>query len=321
MQKTSRAKKFLKSKTFILLILLAMEVVAFTILSKGLYINLINIRNILNSIVITAFLTVGAVLLMVRGYVDISASAVGCFTTMMVASLLDKGISWPIAILLCLIVSALIGGVNSVLITECGFQPFIVTMAMAQVLKGLQYIIFGTNPIAIKDPTMVALGTHRIGGLIPYTLILAIICIIVYGFILSKTYFGKSIYMIGGNPQAAKLAGLNPKKMAYVLFINDSVLAGLAGCLLAFRLKSGALDSITNGQFTGMTGAILGGVSFGGGTGGMLGAFVGMLLISGFKTGLTLLAVPAWWMTFGSGALLLFALAFDHFASFRRRKI
>ncbi|MBR4743829.1 MAG: hypothetical protein IK082_06535, partial [Oscillospiraceae bacterium] len=86
MQKTTRAQKFLKSKTFILLILLAMEVVVFTVLSQGLYVSIINIRNILNSIVITAFLTVGAVLLMVRGYVDISASAVGCFTTMMVAT-------------------------------------------------------------------------------------------------------------------------------------------------------------------------------------------------------------------------------------------
>ena len=320
MQKTSRMQKFLKSKTFILLILLVLEVVVFTILSQGLYINIINIRNILNSIVITAFLTVGAVLLMVRGYVDISASAVGCFTTMMVATLLAAGIPWPLAILFCLIASALVGFVNAVLITECGFQPFIVTMAMAQVLKGLQYIIFGTNRIDIKEPTMVALGTQRIGGLVPYTLVLALICIVVYGFILSKTYFGKSIYMIGGNPQAAKLAGFNPKKMAYILFINDSALAGLAGCLLAFRLKAGALDSITNGQFTGMTGAILGGVSFGGGTGGMFGAFIGMLVISGFKTGLTLLAVPPWWMTFGSGALLLFALAFDRFASFRRTK-
>ena len=320
MQKTTRAQKFLKSKTFILLILLAMEVVVFTVLSQGLYVSIINIRNILNSIVITAFLTVGAVLLMVRGYVDISASAVGCFTTMMVATLLAAGIPWPLAILFCLLASAVVGCVNAVLITKCGFQPFIVTMAMAQVLKGLQYIIFGTTPIAIKDPTMVALGTHRLFGLIPYTLILALICIAVYGFILAKTYFGKTIYMIGGNPQAANLAGLTPRKMAYILFINDSALAGLAGCLLAFRLKSGALDSITNGQFTGMTGAILGGVSFGGGTGGMFGAFIGMLVISGFKTGLTLLAVPAWWMTFGSGALLLFALAFDHFACFRRNK-
>ena len=139
-------------------------------------------------------------MLMVRGFIDISASAVGCLTCMLVAMLMRMGIPWPLAILICLVVSAIVGFVNSVLINKCGFQPFIVTMAMAYVVRGLMYIICGTEPIPIKDATMIALGTGRIGGFFPYTLVLALIAIIVYGFILSKTYFGKSIYMMGGNP-------------------------------------------------------------------------------------------------------------------------
>jgi ribose/xylose/arabinose/galactoside ABC-type transport system permease subunit len=135
----------------------------------------------------------------------------------------------------------------------------------------------------------------------------------VYGVVLAKTRFGKSIYMIGGNPVAAKLAGLNPKKIWYILFINNAVLGAVAGSLQAMRLRAGTVTGIANGQFTGMTGAILGGVSFGGGSGGMGGAFVGLVLLNGFNTGLMNLGITPYYTTVASGALLLIALAFDYF--------
>ena len=83
------------------------------------------------------------------------------------------GWPWPVAILACLLVAGVIGIVNAVLINEFRFQPFIATMAMASVVKGLTYVFCGTTPIPIKDKAMVALGTSRIGGLVPYTIILA----------------------------------------------------------------------------------------------------------------------------------------------------
>jgi len=322
MESARGLKKFVLSKTFLLLILVAIMWVIFSVLSEGTFTSLINIRNILNSIVITIMLTIGAVYLMINGYIDLSTSMVGSMTNLMVAIFLTNyGWPWPIALIVCLVVSAVIGLTNAVLINEFKFQPFIATMAMASVVKGLTYVFCGTTPIPIKDPAMVALGTKRIGGIFPYTIILALVLMLIYGIILSKTYFGKTIYMIGGNKQAARLAGLNPKKMAYTLFINNAVLGGLAGCLLAFRLTSGTVDAVTNSQFTGMTGAILGGVSFGGGTGGMGGALVGMILLNGFSNGLTVLGLPVYWQNFGSGALLLFALAFDYFGKRRQQKM
>jgi len=244
---------------------------------------------------------------------------VGCLTNLLVAICLTSlGMPWPLALLLALIAAGMIGLFNAVLINEFGFQPFIATMAMASIVQGLTYIVCGTKSIPIKDPAMVAIGTFKIGGLIPVTIIFALAAFIIYGIILSKTSFGKSIYMIGGNPRAAKLSGMNPKKMSYILFINNAVLGGFAGCLLAFRLKSGAVDAVANSQFAGLTGAILGGVSFGGGSGGMGGAFIGLLLLNGFSNGLTVLGVPAFWQTFGNGALLLIALTFDYFGKRRQ---
>jgi ribose/xylose/arabinose/galactoside ABC-type transport system permease subunit len=322
MESARGLKKFVKSKTFVLLILVAIMWVIFSVLSEGAYTSLINIRNILNSIVITILLTIGAVYLMIDGHIDLSTSMVGSMTSLMVAIFLTKyGWPWPIAIIACLAVAAVIGFANAVLINEFRFQPFIATMAMASVVKGLTYVFCGTAPITIKDPAMVALGTSRIGGFVPYTIILALVIILIYGIILSKTYFGKTIYMIGGNKHAARLAGLNPKKMSYILFINNAILGGFAGCLLAFRLTSGTVDAVTNSQFLGMTGAILGGVSFGGGSGGMGGAFVGMILLNGFSNGLTVLGLPVYWQNFGSGALLLLALMFDYFSVRRQLKM
>jgi ribose/xylose/arabinose/galactoside ABC-type transport system permease subunit len=308
-------RKFVKSKTFILIVLVVIIWIAFTALSKGNFIKLLNIRNILNSMVITVFLTVGAVYLMICGFIDLSTSMIGAMAGVVVAVLLSKaGFPWPVAILVTLIISAAIGLLNAYLINGFGFQPFIATMATSSIIQGLTMVVCGVSAIQIKDPAMVLLGTARIAGVVPYTIVLSLVVLIVYGFVLSRTNFGKSLYMIGGNASAARLSGLNPKKMSYILFMNNALLGGVGGMLLAFRQKAGVITGVANSQFTGMTGAILGGVSFGGGSGGMGGAFVGMILINSFSNGLTILGISPYWQTLASGVLLLVALSFDYFS-------
>jgi ribose/xylose/arabinose/galactoside ABC-type transport system permease subunit len=296
---------------FALLVLLLLIVVFFTIASKGTFFSLVNARNILNAIVIVALLTVGAGALMISGQIDLSTGASGTMCGILMAILLVNGWPWPVAVVVALAAGGFVGAINALLINELHFQGFIATMAMASVTQGLSYALGGAASIPVDNKVVVYMGTGRIADVVPVSIIAALLIFFVYGIMLNKTKFGRSIYLVGGNPAAASLVGIDPKRISYILFINSGVLGSLAGCLFAARLKSATTTGIVSSQFAGMTAAILGGVSFGGGSGGMFGAFVGLLILNSFSNGMTLIKISPYWQTFASGALLLFALALD----------
>jgi ribose/xylose/arabinose/galactoside ABC-type transport system permease subunit len=313
LQRTGSFKKFLNSKAFMLLILIVAEVVFYSIISKGDYLTMFNVRNILSSMVVTAYLTTGAVFLMISGNIDLSTAQVSTIAGVIMAKMLLSGIPWPLAVLITLLGCGLVGLLNSVLINELKFMPFVATMAVSYVVQGIMFLMTHGASVDVDDPFIVWLGTYRLFGQIPVNVIFTFVIFAIYGIILAKTQFGKNLYMIGGNSAAARLSGLDPKRMWYVLFINNSLLGGVAGMLQAARLRAGTTNGIANGMFSGMTGAILGGVSFGGGSGGMGGAFIGLVMINAFNSGLTVVGVNPYWQTVASGALLLIALTFDYF--------
>jgi ribose/xylose/arabinose/galactoside ABC-type transport system permease subunit len=179
----------------------------------------------------------------------------------------------------------------------------------------------GGKTVNIKDPAIVWIGTGKIADFLPVTIIIALVAILIYGIVLAKTKFGRSIYLCGGNRQAARLAGLNPRRLSYLLFANSGMLGALAGILYAGRLKVGNLTGTNTYAFPAITAAILGGISFGGGSGGMLGCFIGLLIINGFNNGLTVLGVTPYWQSVASGLLLLLALTFDYISTKNAKKI
>ena len=121
------------------------------------------------------------------------------------------------------------------------------------------------------------------------------------------------VYVLGGNPYAARLAGLNPKAVIYKLHILSGIMAALAGALLAARMNSGQPSACDGLEFDGVTAAVLGGCAFTGGVGTILGTFIGMLVLQSFNTGLIMLNVQIFWQNVAQGALLVVALAFDFY--------
>ena len=311
-------RKFFSQKMITLIVLLVIVIVTFSVLSKGVYLKAANLRAILSLMAVTGLLTLGVGCLIVSGNIDLSTGANGTMCGMLLALFLQTGVPWPIAVLACLAVGMLVGVINAFLINSIGFQPFIATMAVASVAQGLTYVFCDGKPVPIKNEIIGYVGTGRIFDVIPVSIIILILGFIVYGLMLSKSKFGRSIYMVGGNRQAARLSGIHPVKMSYILFMNSGMLAALAGMLLAARLKSGTVGGIANAQFSGMTAAMLGGISFGGGTGSFAGVFVGLLIMNGFNNGMTVLGVLSFWQTFASGALLIFALIIDYLNGRRR---
>ena len=328
-ENAGRFKAFLKTKLVTLIAIWVVLIALFTVwaaVQDGDYTKFLSptvLLEIGNQLVLTLFLSVGAALLLVSGNLDLSASAIGAFSSILVAAAMKFwGVPPAFAIILTIVAATLLGAFNAVLVNEFRIQPFIATMAMATVIRGIcQWISVEPGkvqpgPIILsKNPVIKFIADGKLFDLIPYTLILAIVAIIIYGLILAKTKFGMQIYMVGGNPQAARLSGISPRKTYYALFANTGFCAGICGVIVAGRLGQGNGLALSNNQFTGLTAAILGGISFGGGAGNMAGVFMGVLILATFDKGTTVVRFSSYLTTAFTGLLLLIALAYDYFSA------
>ena len=324
-----KIKPILQHKVFSLVLLYIAMLIIFTVwaaLRGTSFLKITIFRNILNSLVISSFLTIGAGCLLIAGHMDLSQAAIGAFGSMVLATAVKAwGLPWYLAIIAALVLCAVFGAVNAFFVTKLKFPSFIGTLAMASMVKGLMYLFssMGNDGVAANinftNAATKFLGTGAVAG-IPLSVIIMVIFFIVYGLIMSKTAFGMKVTLMGGSPVAATLAGINATAITFILFINSAVLGGVAGIFNAAKLSQGALTALTTNQFTGITAAILGGISFGGGTGGMGGAFVGLLILNTFQVGMGIVGVNPFWVNVFSGLLLLIALAFDFLSQQRQKR-
>ncbi len=305
---------------FTLLMVLALLVVVVTIASGGSFARIANVSQILDQMFVTAMLTIGAAILLISGQLDLSTGAVGTMAGMMCAFLL-KNAQWPLVptLAVTLIFSAVIGVLNAVLINEFRFPGFIATLATASVAEAISYMFTGGITISMTNQVIKTVGSGKI-GVLPISVIVLIAAFFIYGLILSKSKFGRYVYLLGGNQTASRLAGVNTKKISYILFVNSSVLGALAGIILSGRVSSAVSTGIMAQQFAGITAAILGGVAFGGGAGGMGGAFMGLLILTAFSNGMVVLRFDPYWRQVVSGLILLLALTLDYISSRRSVK-
>ena len=229
---------------------------------------------------------------------------------------------FPLAILLTVVIAMTAGLFNAWMVSNIKLQPFIATLITQAMFRGFAYIICDGRPVAISNEAFITLGKLRIGGSqgVPITVIILIIAFIIFGYILAKTRFGRSIYAIGGNPDAARLAGLNPRKIIYISYIMMSCLCAVGGVIFAARMNSGQPAACVNLEFDAITAVILGGVSFSGGVGNMGGTVLGVILLQAFNTGLTMVGVSTFWQYVARGSLLLAALVFDYVRKVNREK-
>ena len=214
---------------------------------------------------------------------------------------------------------AVVGLFNSWMVNQIRIEAFIATLVSQTIIRGFAYIICEGKPVAITNQAFNKLGTFRIAGL-PVPVWVMIICILIFGFILARTRFGRSVYAIGGSAEAARLAGLNPKRIVTICFIMIGMLTAMGGMLFAARMNAGQPSANVNLEFDAITAVILGGTSFAGGVGSMFGTALGIILIQAFNTGLIMVNVDSFWQYVARGALLLFALTSDYIRETRRQK-
>ena len=313
-----RIKRVLKSKEMLLVIITLAIVLLFTIINSN-FISMGNLRGAMQSMSITGIMAVGISCLFIGGGIDLASSMECLFGGVICAMMIQAGIPWGFAVIITLAVGALIGGINAFLVSKLGMMPFIATIAVGNILTGLNLAFTNSQNVPVSVESF-WWGGKSLFGLFPYPFVIMIVLIVIYGLILSKTQFGRNIYLVGGNMQAARLSGVNPVKLKSVLYVNNAVMSVFAGIVLASRMKTASPSSLSDSQMSAITAAVLGGIAFTGGTGGMVGCFIGIVLLSLFNTGLSMLALESFWTMISSGVLLVIALTVDFLNERSREK-
>ncbi|MER6736690.1 ABC transporter permease [Streptomyces puniciscabiei] len=213
--------------------------------------------------------------------------------------------AWAVPVTLA--VGALVGVINALLIIRFGLNGFIVTLGMLIVLRGVLTGISGGQTFFQLPPSMLYLGTAEWFGM-PASIWVCLVLFAVAIVVLGWTSFGRSLYAIGGNVDAAKAAGIRTDRVLWIVIVTGSVLAALAGLLLSGRLASVASAQGNGYIFTVFAAAVIGGISLNGGKGTMFGAFSGILLLFMIQNVLTLAGVPAQWIGALNGLIILVAL-------------
>ena len=302
----------------VLIVAIAAVFALFTFLNK----NFMTTRNMVNLLVassLVGMVAIGHTYLIIAKQNDLSPGSLAAFCGVFAAILLNKGFPIPVAMVITLGAGAVVGLFNSWMVNQIRIEAFIATLVSQTIIRGFAYIICEGKPVAITNQTFNKLGTYRIAGL-PVPVWVMIICILIFGFILARTRFGRSVYAIGGSAEAARLAGLNPKRIVTICFIMIGMLTAMGGMLFAARMNAGQPSANVNLEFDAITAVILGGTSFAGGVGSIFGTALGIILIQAFNTGLIMVNVDSFWQYVARGALLLFALTSDYIRETRRQK-
>jgi ribose transport system permease protein len=283
-----------------------------------------NILAILQATSVNGVLAIAATLVIITGGIDLSVGTLMTFCAVIAGVVLTYwGLPLPFGVLGAILAGAAAGLVSGTVIAKLKVPPFIATLGMMLILKGLSLVISGTRPIYFNDTpgfTQIAQGS-LIGTIVPAipvpngVLILFALAILI-SLVLSKTALGRYTFALGSNEEAVRLSGVNVDRWKIGVYVLAGAVCGVAGLLIASRLNS-AQPALGQGyELDAIAAVVIGGTSLSGGRGTILGTLIGALIISVLANGLRILTVPQEWQTVVTGCIIILAV----YADIQRRR-
>lgn len=275
-----------------------------------------NLSNVARQATVNAFLAIGLLLTIITAGIDLSVGSILALAMCSMAIFAIKmGVNPYLSMLACLFIGLFVGWVNGILLTKLRLpHPFISTLGTMNIARGLALIITGASPISGFDragaPEILVLGAGSVGP-IPVAFIAVVVVYFIFHVVLSNTSFGRHIYAVGGNTSAARLSGINVGKTLVTVYSLSGFMAGLAALMLAGRTNSGFPIAGQGYELDAIAAVIIGGASFSGGSGTIIGTAIGVLLIAVLRNGLVLLNVPTEWQTVAIGLVIIGAVSID----------
>ncbi|MGW8699961.1 ABC transporter permease/substrate-binding protein [Streptomyces eurythermus] len=269
-----------------------------------------NLLNIGVQAAVTAILAFGVTFVIVSAGIDLSVGSVAALSaTMLGWSATSHGVPVALAVVLAVATGVVAGLVNGFLIAYGKLPPFIATLAMLSVGRGLALVISQGSPIAF--PGSVSHLGDTLGGWLPVPVLVMVVMGLVAAVVLGRTYIGRSMYAIGGNEEAARLSGLRVKRQKLAIYALSGLFAAVAGVVLAARLSSAQPQAADGYELDAIAAVVIGGASLAGGTGKASGTLIGALILAVLRNGLNLLSVSAFWQQVVIGVVIALAVLLD----------
>lgn len=270
-----------------------------------------NILNVLRQVTSNANMAFGMTFAILICGIDLSVGSVMALCGTVAAGLVERnGISVPAAVLTGLVLGVMIGAFNGTIIAKTGIPPFIVTLAMMQIARGTAFVYTGGLPIRTVNPKFTELGTGYLGP-IPLPIIYTSIFFILVSLLLNRTRFGRHVYAIGGNYDAAIYSGINTTRVTIIIYALIGFLSAFSGIILCARMYSGQPTIGVGFELDAIAAVVLGGTSMSGGIGNLGGTLLGVLVIGVLNNGLNLLNINSFWQLILKGIVILMAVYFD----------
>lgn len=269
-----------------------------------------NLTNIILQVSIIAITAYGMTYVLLLGDIDLSVGSTIALVGTCCALGLSFGIPFWLVLPLSIMAAMVIGLINGSLTALAGIPSFIVTVATMGIFRGVAYVVTDGTPVMIKDETFLAMGNGEL-FYVPVPIWILLVLLVVNHFILSKTTFGRKIYITGGNKEAAIYSGINVTALKIKVFMIAAVMAGISGMILASRLYSGQPNAALSYELDAIAAAVLGGTSLNGGYGTVIGTLIGALIIGVINNGMNLMNVPYFYQMMVKGMVILIAVYVD----------
>jgi ribose transport system permease protein len=316
-QTTNARKLTAVVSEFGILAALIVEIILFSTLSPYFF-TTENILNVSLQTSITAIIAAGMTFVILTSGIDLSVGAIVALSGVVITSALKLslsfGISLPVAIFAGLMIGAASGAIAGQLVTRFNITPFIVTLALMTIWRGAAYMYTDGRPIWGLPDGFSALGSGRVFTVPVPSIIMIGVYVIAY-IMLKKTRFGRHVYAVGGNREAARLAGIDSNRILMSVYIISGVLAAMSGLLLASRMNSGQPNAGLMYELDAIAAVVVGGTSLFGGRGSIIGTFIGAMLIGVLRNGLNLLNVGSYVQMVVLGVVILLAVMLDQMRS------
>lgn len=295
-------------------VLLLIIVVFFVIMSfaSPYFLRISNLINIVQYVSVYGITAIGMTMVILTGGINLSVGGTLALSAWVCAFSMLHGVPWPLACLLCMGVGLAIGAINGLAVAKIGIPPLIATLALEQITRGLQLVFSKGKPLYGFPESFLEFGAGS--GLlgIPMPVIWTILLFLAFGYFLSRTIFGRSVYAVGGNPVATRIAGINNSKVIIIVYMLAGALASFAGIILISRMDSAPAAIAQGLDMQAITACVIGGASVTcGGKGRIIGTFLGIIMMGLIQNSLDLLNVSAYYQMFVQGVVIFIAVSVD----------
>ncbi|MGB9662008.1 MAG: ABC transporter permease [Moorellaceae bacterium] len=291
-----------------LILLVILGIIASTLSPKFLTVN--NILNLLQQSSVIGIVAIGMTFVIIGAGIDLSVGSVLALAGMVVGILLKNNIGISTSIILATLLGACLGGVNGVIITKAKVPPFIATLAMMVAAKGLALLTTDGQPVFGLPGAFNVIGAGFLWG-VPVSGLIWVFLTAVSAFVLKYSTFGRRLYAVGGNPEAARLSGIKVDQVIGITYVISGALAAFAGIVLASWLTVSQPTAGGGAELNAIAAVVLGGTSLFGGTGGVMGTFVGVLMMSIITNIFNLIGLSSYYQSIFMGVIIVLALVFN----------